>query len=272
VTRPEFMGLNGFQWVATVAAALTILTLAESWTGHYRSGFPLRAQYAPFASGALLVIAGVVAVAAPDAPWARTALAGAGWLAVATGAIGAVYHHYYGIVAKAGGYKWLLHYLMYGAPQLAPLALSATGVLAVIASSGMGSRPAVFGIGLRAALLGTVAIALTAAIVQAGVLHYRGAYNNPLMYAPFTAPLLTVVASIWWMVDPSARIRAVVTPLFLFTFVIGFVGVGMHLRGLDRQMGGLHLWLFNLLQGPPVWAPLVFAGFAAVGLAVVYLL
>jgi hypothetical protein len=272
VTPQEFLGLDGFRWVAVAAAVLTLLTLAEAVTGHYRSGFPLRAQYAPFASGGLLVVAALAAVAAPGAPWARTALAAAGWLSVAVGVIGVGYHHYYGIAEKAGGYKWLLHYLMYGAPQLAPLALSATGALAVIAASGIAGRATVLGLDLRSALLGTVAIALAGAVAQAGVLHYRGAFNNPLMYAPFAAPLLAAAASAWFVAAPSPRVRSALTPLFVLTFVTGFVGVGMHLRGLDRQMGGLHLWLFNLLQGPPVWAPTMFSGFAAVGLAVVHLL
>jgi hypothetical protein len=272
VTRPEFMGLDGFRWVALVAAVLTLLTLAEAWTGHYRSGFPLRAQYAPFASGGLLVLAVVAAVVAPNAGWVPAVLRGAGWLAVATGVIGVGYHHYYGIAEKAGGYKWLLHYLMYGAPQLAPLALSATGALAVVAAHGMAGRPTVLGIGLRDALLGIVAVALAGAVAQSGILHYRGAFNNPFMYAPFTAPLLTAAASAWFSVAPSPPIRSALTPLFLLTFLTGFVGLGMHLRGFDRQMGGLYVWLFNLLQGPPIWAPAMFSGFAAVGLAVVHLL
>ena len=46
----------------------------------------------------------------------------------------------------------------------------------------------------------------------------------------------------------------------------------MHLRGLGRQMGGLYVFLFNLLEGPPAWAPALFAGFAAVGLVTVRLL
>ena len=269
---PEFLSLDGFRWVALIAAVLTLLTLAEALTGHYRSGFPLRAQYAPFASGGLLVVAAVATVAAPGTPWLRTVLTAGAWLSVVTGVIGVAYHHYYGIAEKAGGYKWLLHYLMYGAPQLAPLALSASGALAVIAANGMAGRPAILGIGLRAALLGTVAIALVGAVAQAGVLHYRGAFNNPLMYAPFTAPLLAAAASAWSVVAPSPRVSSVLTPLFALTFVTGFVGAGMHLRGLDRQMGGLHVWLFNLLQGPPMWAPTIFSGFALVGLAVVYLL
>jgi hypothetical protein len=268
----EFLGLDGFRWVALVTAVLTVLTLAEALTGHYRSGFPLRAQYAPFASGGLLVVTAVAAVAAPGAPWARTALAAAGWLSVATGLIGAGYHHYYGIAEKAGGYRWLLHYLMYGAPQLAPLVLSASGVLGVLAASGMAERSAVLGMELRSALLGIVAVALAGAAAQAGILHYRGAFNNPLMYAPFTAPLLAAAASAWFVADPSPLLRSALTPLFLLTFVTGFVGAGMHLRGLDRQMGGLHVWLFNLLQGPPVWAPTMFSCFAVVGLVAVHLL
>jgi hypothetical protein len=49
-------------------------------------------------------------------------------------------------------------------------------------------------------------------------------------------------------------------------------GLGMHLRGLDRQMGGLYVWLFSLLEGPPAWAPALFTGFAAVGLIAIYLI
>jgi hypothetical protein len=272
VTPPQFLGLDGFRWIAVVAAAITLLVLAEVLTGHYRSGFPVRAQYAPFVSGGLLVMAAVAAVAAPDAQWARTTLMAAGSLSLVTGVVGVGYHHYYGIVEKAGAYRWLLHYLMYGAPQLAPLALSASGALAVIAANGMAGKTAVLGIEARVALLGTVAIALAGAVAQAGILHYRGAYNNPLMYAPFTAPLLAAAASAWFVVDASPAVRVVLTPLFVLTFVTGFLGVGMHLRGLDRQMGGLHIWLFNLLQGPPVWAPTMFSGFAVVGLVVMHLL
>jgi hypothetical protein len=271
VTRPEFLGLDSFRWIALVAAALTLVTLAEALTGHYRSGFPLREQYAPFASGGLLVVAALAAVVAPGTTWLPAVLQTTGWLAVATGVVGVGYHHYYGIAEKAGGYKWLLHYLMYGAPQLAPLALSATGALAVITAYGMAGRPAVLGIGLRAALLGTVAVALAGAVAQAGILHYRGAFNNALMYAPFLGPPLTAAASAWLAVAPNPLVQRLLTPLFLLTFLTGFVGVGMHLRGLDRQMGGLHVWLFNLLQGPPVWAPAMFSGLAVVGLAVLHL-
>jgi hypothetical protein len=263
---PRLLGLGAFQWIAAIVVLLTLLVLVEAWIGHYRSAFPLRAQYAPFASGGLLIAAALAIAIAPGASWGHAGLRVAGWIAVGTGVVGVGYHHYYGIAQKAGSYKWLLHYLMYGAPQLAPLALSAVGALGVVASYGAAGESAVFGVELRSALLAIVAVALGGAIAQAGILHYRGAFNNPLMYAPLTVPVLAAVTSCWMSAAPATIPRALARAAFVLTFLIGFLGLGMHLRGLDRQMGGLHVFLFNLLQGPPPLAPATFAGLAAVGL------
>jgi hypothetical protein len=263
VTR---LGLDTFQWVALVAALLALVIIAEAWLGHYRSGFPLRAQYAPLLSGGLLMLVSMAAVSMPESARLHAALRIAGWIAVATGMIGVGYHHWYGIVEKAGGYRWLLHYLMYGAPQLAPLALSATGALAVVASRGLarGTAPA-DGEPARL-LLGIASIALAGAIAQTGILHYRGAFNTPLMYAPFTLPPLAALGSGWLAIHPSPGVGGFVRVCLWGTILIAVVGLGMHLRGIDRQMGGLHLFHSNILQGPPPLAPAVYAGFAVIAL------
>lgn len=254
------------RWVALVAALLALLVMVESWIGHYRSGFPLRAQYAPLATGGVLVLASVAAVLVPGEVRVQQALRASGWLAVAAGAIGVGYHHWYGIVEKAGGYRWLLHYLMYGAPQLAPLSLSVAGAIGVVASHALARHATVAGLAPTRALLGIVAIALAGAIVQAGILHFRGAFNSPLMYAPLVVPPLAMLGAAWLAVAPGARVVGVTRAILWATFLVGFVGVGMHLRGLDRQMGGLHLFRVNLLQGPPPLAPAVFTVLAAAGL------
>jgi hypothetical protein len=173
---------------------------------------------------------------------------------------------------KPGGYNWFLHYLIYGAPQLAPLALTATGVLALIAARGMAGQKSFIGMDLRLALFLFVAIALVGAILQSGILHYRGAFNNPAMYAPFAAPLLAVFASLWIVLAPSRLALGLLSVLLWLTFLTGFVGWGMHLRGFGRQMGGLYVTVFNWLEGPPAFAPALFAGFAAVGLITIYFL
>jgi hypothetical protein len=61
-------------------------------------------------------------------------------------------------------------------------------------------------------------------------------------------------------------------PLFWLTLLTGFVGLGMHLRGFDRQMAGLYVPLFNWLEGPPAFAPVLFVGLAAIGLVTTGLL
>lgn len=266
------IGLYPFQWIALVTAVMTLLLLADALAGHYRSGFFSRSQYVPFISGGLLIITNVAATIAPTSAWLNMAMRVAGWLAVASGLIGFGFHHYFGIAKKPGGYKWLLHYLMYGAPQLAPPALAILGVLAVLAAQGLAGEVSIVGLSIHEALLALVTVALAGAILQAAILHYRGAFNNPAMYAPLTAPILAVVASIWMIVAPNSVMLQVLTVLLWLTFLIGFVGLGMHLRGMGRQMGGLYVPLFNLLEGPPAWAPALFAGFAAVGLVTVHLL
>ncbi|HEY0970734.1 MAG TPA: hypothetical protein VGE02_07150 [Gemmatimonadales bacterium] len=260
------LGLGVGRWMALVAALLTLLVMVESWIGHYRSGFPLRMQYAPLAAGSVLVVASVAAALAPDVVLVQLILRATGWLAVVAGVIGVGYHHRYGIAEKAGGYRWLLHYLMYGAPQLAPLALSVAGAVGIVASHALAHHATVAGIALPRALLALVSIALAGAIVQSGILHYRGAFNTPLMYAPLVLPPLAMVGAAWLAAAPGARVVGVTRAVLWATFLLGFVGLGMHLRGLDRQMGGLHVFLFNLLQGPPPLAPAVFTTLAAAGL------
>ena len=65
---------------------------------------------------------------------------------------------------------------------------------------------------------------------------------------------------------------AAVTALLWATFLVGFVGLGMHLRGLDSMMGGLAVALANVLEGPAMTATSLFSGFAAAGLVALYLL
>lgn len=267
-----FIGLLPFQWVVLITALLTLLLLMDAFAGHYRSGFTRRSQYIPFISGGLLIVAAVVGCIVPNAVWSRAALHAAGSLAVVSGALGFAVHHYYGIAKKPGGYKWLLHYLMYGAPPLAPLALAALGVLALIAAHGLAGEATFAGLNIREVLLAFVAFALTGAILQAGILHYRGAFNNPAMYAPLTAPSLAAFASAWVAVAPGRLALIALTVLLWLTFLVGFIGLGMHLRGFDKQVGGLYVSLMNWLEGPPAWAPALFVGFAAIGLIAAHLL
>lgn len=268
----SFIGLHPFQWIALLVALLTLLVLIDAWAGHFRRGFVHFTQYVPFVSGGALIVCSAAAAIAPHTHAIAIALRWAGWLAVATGLIGLCLHHYYGVIRKPGGYRRFLNSVMYGAPPLAPLALAAMGVFALIVSQALLGAADLAGVPIRSALLATIVACLLGAIVQAGVLHFRGAFNNPLMYAPLTIPVLTTLVGIWMMAQPGPAVRVTLGSLFWLTLLTGFVGLGMHLRGFDRQMAGLYVALFNWLQGPPAMAPALFAGLAAIGLVTTGLL
>jgi hypothetical protein len=51
------------------------------------------------------------------------------------------------------------------------------------------------------------------------------------------------------------------------TALLGFAGVGFHVYGVSRNMGGWRNWRQNVLNGPPLPAPPSFTGLAMSGLA-----
>jgi len=267
----SYLAVGAFSWVALLSALLALLLLADAVAGHLARDFERPAQYVPFAVGVPFVLTAVAAAGAGGPGWAVAGLRLTGCLMAAAGLIGAGFHHWYGMARKPGGYRWALHHAMYGAPPLAPLGLTLAGVVGVLASAGLAGEAGVLGIGLRPLLLVAVVVGLGGVLLQVVVLHYRGAFNNVLMYLPFTAPLLAVMLGAAAVAAPGPGLLLAVGILFWLTAMVGFVGLGMHLRGFDRQHGGLFLPLFNWLSGPPAMAPALFVVLASLGLAAVHL-
>ena len=260
------LALEQGQWLAVITVVVAFTAALESWIGHLRSGFPHRVQYLGPLAGSALLVAAAGAALMPGWTPGRWFLASSGWLAVALGAVGTLFHYYWGIASATGGRAWWRHHLLYAAPPLAPLTLSLAGALGVIATALLEGQSAWGPVALDRLILLIVAIALGGVVVQTAILHYRGAFNTPVMYVPFTAPPAAAVCCAWSAVLPSPAIDATATLLLSITFFIGVLGLGMHLRGLDRQMGGLHVFGFNVLQGPPPVAPVAFSALAAAGL------
>jgi hypothetical protein len=261
-----WLGMLGAQWLSLCTALFTLALLTEAFLGHYRSGFSVKMQYSPFIVGLSLVVALSLAIATPHAEWTRLVLSVTGWAAIALSMIGVGFHYYYGIIEKPGGHRWLLHHLMYHAPLLAPLGLAVAGAMALIADASLGVTT-VLGVFSPAGMTVLVVVAaLVGLMLQVAVLHYRGAFKNPAMYAPLLIALGAVVAAAWRFFAPSATSAAVYDASLWIVFLLGFSGWGWHLRGLDRMMGGLYVALPNLLEGPPPTAPLLFALLAAQGI------
>ncbi|MBV8695004.1 MAG: hypothetical protein JO183_05895 [Ktedonobacteraceae bacterium] len=88
--------------------------------------------------------------------------------------------------------------------------------------------------------------------------HYIGSYSQQIMYTPVFLSLALFLAGIWATFNRWAA-RVLLPIVSLIITLDGMVGFFMHVRGIARKPGGWRIPVFNLIMGPPVLAPLLFA-------------
>jgi hypothetical protein len=247
-------------------AALLCLSVAlDSAIEHYRGQFKDPVMFAGPTIAALGLAAGTYLAFRPDHAKSRPA-ASIFALTAAGGAIGLGFHAYN--ILKRPGHIDELN-LFYAAPAGAPAALTLAGGLGLIAGSLAGSKGAVT---TRLAKLAeaTVAFGLIGTVAEAALLHFRGAFQNPAMYAPVTLPPIAALATAAAVASPKASAAA--KPLLQATAVLGIAGPMFHAYGIHRNMGGWRNWSQMVLQGPPLPAPPAFLALAVAGLGLLPLL
>lgn len=248
------------------ASALSFSVVADSSLEHYRGGFYNRAMYLGPTVSALMLAATTRAAAAPRRQSrSRRMLYGA---AALTGLVGTGFH-LYNVGKREGG--WRLVNVFYGAPVAAPMGITFAGAFGLASASLARTAPRrqaprllggpagrVLGAAAAAGLLGTSA--------EAGMLHFRGAFQDPFMYVPVTVPPLAALALGASALRPGGA-HGAARALLWSTAAAGVLGMGFHAYGVQRNMGGWRNWSQNLLQGPPLPAPPSFTGMALAGLA-----
>jgi hypothetical protein len=247
------------------AAILCVSVALDSALEHYRGEFKDRAMFvgptmALLGLGATAYIAFRPERANDKLP--RIALVTVG----ATGLIGLGFHAY-NILKRPGELEALN--LFYGAPFGAPAALTLAGLYGVIAGEMLSARGDVR-TELPKLTAGLIAFSLMGTVAEAGLLHFRGAFQDPAMYAPVTIPPLAALAIGAAALSPRAGVVA--EPLLKATAVLGIAGPMFHAYGIHRNMGGWRNWSQMILQGPPLPAPPAFLGIAAAGLGLLPLL
>lgn len=95
--------------------------------------------------------------------------------------------------------------------------------------------------------------------------HYRGSYNQRIMYSPVLITPLMFVTGVWGAISRKAA-RRVLPVVSVITLVDGMLGFIWHVRGIARKPGGWRIPVFNLVMGPPVLAPILFAVSGYLGL------
>lgn len=270
------VGRSAARLLSGGAAALAFSVLADSALEHYRGGFYNRLMFvAPTVAGLTLAESGArLALGRHSAT--GTVVFGA---AILTGLVGSGFH-VRNISKREGGWRWMN--LFYGAPLAAPMGLVFAGLFGLAAdglqvasdahSERLGEKRGewpsdrageLFGLAAATGLAGTAA--------EAGLLHFRGAFQDPFMFLPVTLPPLAGAALLAAMVAPRPVTLRAARVLLVATRALGFAGVGFHAFGVHRNMGGWSNWRQLLLQGPPLPAPPSFTGMALAGEAALQL-
>ncbi|CAJ2838119.1 membrane protein [Burkholderia pseudomallei] len=252
------------------AILLALSVLADSGVEHYRGSFRNRAMLAPLAASALSLAAAAHGHAdgAPRRHPARDAV----HLGAAAAAVAGVGFHVYNVLKRPGHLSW--HNLFYGAPLGAPVALLLSGLLGAAGERLRAcpeQAPRLCGLPAGRALAALVAAGLAGTVGEVALLHFRGAFHHRAMVAPLVVPPVAALLVAHAALAPARPNRWFSRAWLKATAALGIAGVGFHVYGVARQMGGWRNWAQNLLAGPPLPAPPGFSALALAGLSAVSL-
>ncbi len=269
--------------LSLVAGTSSLLAGAEVAYEHYRGSYGQRVMWTPVVLSAALASAGIAGAASPTA--ARRLLRPISALTLVDAAVGFGFH-VRGIARKPGGWRLPVTNIVMGPPIFAPLLFGVSAYLGLIASylrpeessdsadpgraTGDGSatsEPVEISTGrfqkhLAAA---TVAAAFFSGF-EALYSHYKNGFryriaqSSPLVIAPLL--MGAAAASI-----PNHRAARTLLPAAsLLAIADGGVGFFYHARGVTRMPGGMRKPFYNIMYGPPIFAPLLFAASGGLGL------
>ena len=257
---PEARALHGS------AALLAASVLADSAMEHYRGSFENPGMFAPLVSSLLALVSGVegAAVASPET---RDFRRNSFRLSVGVGAVGLSFHAY-NVLKRPGGLSWLN--LFYGAPLGAPAALSVCGLIGLAAErlAAQGARaPRLLGLPAGRALSAFTSLALAGTVAEVALFHFRGAFQNPFMYAPVALPPIASGLLAKASLEPPAKAHPLTRAWLWISTLLGVIGMGFHAYGVARAMGGWRNWSQNVIDGPPLPAPPSFSALSLAGLS-----
>jgi hypothetical protein len=265
--RRYVASVTAAQRLNRAAATLAVSVLADSGIEHYRGSFKNKAMVTPLIVSALALATSIhgtsdsrpAAHALRDAVYASTA---------ATGLIGTCFH-IYNVRKKVGGFSW--QNLFYAAPLGAPFAILLSGLMGFcserIRDTPRWNAPTIFGLPAGRAMAAVTSAGLLGTTGEAGLMHFRGAFHNPLMTLPVTLPPVGALLLASTAFRPRGRNPRFTRWWLRLLATMGFAGAALHVFGVSRNMGGWRNWSQNILNGPPIPAPPSFSGLALGGLA-----
>jgi hypothetical protein len=249
-------------WLAAAAGLLALSVLADSGVEHDRGGWRNPAMAAPLIASTATLAAAAAGLRGPSRDGRRSWVYGA---AAGVGVIGLGFH-VFNLMKRPGRLNWLN--LFYAAPIGAPAALSLAGLLGLLAEAVRRGRVRIAGFATARVAAALAALGLAGTVAEAGLLHFRGAFQNPFMWAPVTLPPVSAALMARAALDSAPTGARPLTRAWLgLTAAVGLAGAGFHVFGVHRAMGGWRNWRQNMIDGPPIPAPPAFTALSIAGLA-----
>lgn len=276
--------------IAALTGAMSGLEIAYE---HYKGSYSNRIMYTPIILSQSLFVAGVSAVFSRRA--ARTVLPAVSAITLADCAIGFGFH-VRGIQRKPGGWRLPVFNIVMGPPLFAPLLFGMSAYLGLIASflrregaSAMSDRRWIPLPRVSKLLPGSLKrdelveieevragrfqkhLALTTALAtffsgfEALYSHYKNNFKYKVQWTPIVIAGLLMGAALATIWKPKTAVRLLPAASAL-AIADGAVGFCYHARGIARRPGGRKKLLYNIMYGPPIFAPLLFAGCGLLGL------
>lgn len=280
------------RWLALIAGLSSVLSGVEVAYEHYKGSYSRRVMYTPVILSGVLAAGGLSGFFSRRA--ARTLLPAISVLTLGDGVLG-FYFHVRGIQRKPGGWRLPIVNMVMGPPVFAPLLFGVSAYLGLLASflrRGEQSddrvlpRPAHAGhwaklvTGEHEPITWTqdmregrfqkqMAIATVISAFFSGFeawySHYKNNFRYKAQWTPVIITPMLMAAGIGAV--KSARIAHTWLPAISAVAIAdGSVGFGYHVRGVLRRPGGLKKPIYNIIYGPPLFAPLLFAASGFLGL------
>ena len=277
--------------LSLLTAATSVLSGLEVAYEHYRGSYSQRVMYTPVIMSAVLALAGIAGFVSARA--ARSVLRLVSAVTLVDAGVG-FYFHIRGINRKPGGWRLPMTNMIMGPPIFAPLLFGTSAYLGLIASylqreeachvltsgkdtllarflpSREGRRLLSMEQDIREGLFQRqVAIVTGVSALLSGFEAFYSHYKNNFRYAAQWTPIILApaLAAAAFASVKSRKVATTALPaLSMLAAADAAVGFYYHSRGVLRRPGGTKHLLYNVLYGPPIFAPLLFGAAGMLGM------
>jgi len=277
--------------LALVAGLSSAIAGLEVSYEHYRGSYSNPVMYTPVILSGALLVSGISAAASRRA--ARTVLPAVSAITIADCLIGFGFH-VRGIQRKPGGWRLPVSNIIMGPPIFAPLLFGTSAYLGLVASFLRREEPSQrtypVATSARAKLLPQklldheltaiqelregrfqrhLAVATAAAAFFSGIealySHYKNNFKYKAQWTPIAIAAVLVGTALGALRSPRAA-KKLLPAVSALAIADGTAGFFYHARGIARRPGGLKHPIYNIMYGPPIFAPLLFAACGFLGL------